>query len=181
MYAFRLLRASYLVQTGSQVNLQAAIHDFRIVSEVATQQNDYAIYMAVSLLEAMGHMRSTASDSLQNVQTALANAWKYQFSVGNIPQLVGLAQFIQIAHSIRRQIPDEMNRMLQELQSTMDATLAEDSWSLTNVSIALPISNHSSAPSIASKDTRAILGIGQDGNESLMLTFISAKDAYAIK
>lgn len=181
VYAFRLLRASYSLQAGSHVDLHAAIQTYRSVSNTATNQKDYAIHMAASLLEAMAHMKTTTPDAMQNVQSALAKAWTNQTNVGKATQLIGVAHFIQVACSMRQGNPGDMQQKLKEMQSMMDATLRDNSWSMTDDAIPLPINQSPGSALIVSEDTRAILGIGEDGRDNLILSFVGARDVYAIK
>jgi hypothetical protein len=181
VYAFRFLRTSFSLSLGGHVDVHAAIGNLRHIAKLASEQQDYAIHMTASLWEAMIYMRSTASDALQNVQAALGKAWTNQLNVGNTTQLLGIAHFIQVACSIRQGIPVDMHQKLKEMQIMMDSTLNDGSWSLTSDSIALPINRTSKSSTTVSADTRSILGIGEDGRDNLMLSFMSAKDAYAIK
>lgn len=181
MYAFRFLRASYSLESGGHTDIHAAVQNLRGVAAVAMQQQDYTIHMAASLLEAMAYMRSTASDATQNIQSALARAWSNQTNVKNATQLIGLAHFIQVACSIREGDPVDMWQKLQRMQAMMDPTLKDGSWSTTSDSLAIPINRMPNSSQTVSQDTRMVLGIGADGRDNLMLSFLSHRDAYSIK
>ena len=137
--------------------------------------------MTASLLEAMAYMKSTASDAVQNVQSALARAWSNQTNVRNATQLIGLAHFVQVACSIRQGNPTDMRQKLQAMQTMMDGMIDDESWSNTSGTIAIPINRTASSSQTVSSDTRMVLGIGEDGRDNLMLSFLSLKDAYSIK
>jgi hypothetical protein len=161
--------------------MYAAIQTYRIVATTAANQQDYAVHMVASLLEAIALLRTTNSDALQNVQSALAKAWTNQLNVGKATQLIGVAHFIQVACSIRQANQKDMQNTLKDMQTMMDAALRENSWSMSDDSVALPLSRSSSSTLIVSEDTRAVLGIGEDGRDNLMMSFVSARDVYAIK
>jgi len=161
--------------------MHAATQCYRSISTIAASQQDYAVHMVASLLEAVTLLRMTTPDAMQNVQSALAKAWTNQLNVGKATQLIGVAHFIQVACSIRQGNPAEMQHKLKDMQTMMDTSLRENTWSTSDDSIALPLSRTSSSSLIVSEDTRAVLGIGEDGRDNLMLSFAGAKDAYAIK
>lgn len=169
------------MESGGHVDIHAAVQNLRGVAAVAMQQQDHTIHMAASLLEAMAYMKSTASDATQNVQSALARAWSNQTNVKNAAQLIGLAHFIQVACSIREGDPTDMWQKLQRMQAMMDPTINDGSWSTTSDTLAIPINRMSNSSQTVSHDTRMVLGIGADGRDNLMLSFLSQKDAYSIK
>ena len=163
------------------MDIHAAVQNLRSITTVATQQQDYTIYMTAYLLEAMAYMKSTASDAVQNVQSALAKAWSYQTKVRNATQLIGLAHFIQVACSIREGNPVGIRDNLQKMQTMMDATIRDGSWSTTSDTLAIPINRTANSSTIVSSDTRMVLGIGEDGRDNLMLSFLNQRDAYSVK
>jgi hypothetical protein len=132
-------------------------------------------------MEAMAYMRSTGPDAVQNVQEALAKAWSNQLSIGNkSPQLIGMAHILQVACSIRQGNPSDMIVKLAEMQKMMDEALHDTTWSTSSDTIAIPINRTPKSSQTVSQDTRMVLGIGEDGRDNLMMSFLSMKDAYAI-
>lgn len=131
-------------------------------------------------MEAMAHLKSSAPEAIEHVQTAIAAAYSYQLDASSrIPQLVGLTHLLDVACSIRQGNPTQMLTRLKALQDFIDAALEDPTWSRSSSVIAIPIgtANHRTS----SPDTRAVLGVGTDGQENLILSFLSKNDAYAVK
>lgn len=155
------------------------MQNLREIAKLSSQQGDRAIYLAVSLIETMVHLRSNGPESIEQAQRSLAAAWKYQLDAGaQIPQLTGLAHILDVVCSIRQGNPVAMLNKLKEMQVMMDSALQDPTWS-TDDTIALPINGRKSSQ-VVSPDTRAIIGIGADGRDNLMMPFLSVKDAYSL-
>jgi hypothetical protein len=69
---------------------------------------------------------------------------------------------------------------LKDMQVMMDEALKDHSWSTSSDVVAIPINRTPKSSHTVSQDTRMILGIGNDGGDQLMMTFLSKKDAYSI-
>ena len=118
---------------------------------------------------------------MEQAQRALAAAWTYQLEVGTrIPQLTVLAHILDVVCSIRQGNPKIMVDKLKEMQTMMDGALKGPTWSNTDDIIAIPINRTKNSSQVVSPDTRAIIGIGGDGRDNLMLSFLSKEDAYSI-
>lgn len=182
VYAMRFLRASYSLQhSGTLSDTHSALTNLRAIANLSSDQSDRAIYMTASLLEAMTHLRNTGADALESAQQAIAQVWTYQLdSTTRIPQLLGLAHILDVACSMRQGSPKVMMKKLGEMQQMMDAALTEGSWSTTSDLIIIPISRRENSSQVVSPDTRMILGIGDDGGDVLMVSFLNQNDAYAI-
>ncbi|KAF4628076.1 hypothetical protein G7Y89_g10079 [Cudoniella acicularis] len=179
VYALRFLRASYALESGNPADSHAAIQNLQKVSELATRQSDRAIHLTASLMEAMIHLRSASPDSTEHVQRAIAAARTYQLDVGrSIPQLNGLSHMIDVTCSIRQGNVHQMLDKLKDLQGMMDECLKDSKW--VDDIIAIPINRTPKSSSTVSHDTRSILGIGQDGRDNLMMSFLNQRDAFAI-
>jgi len=74
----------------------------------------------------------------------------------------------------------EMLAKLKEMQMMMDKALGDNSWGTANDILAIPINRTPKSSHTVSQDTRMILGIGNDGGDNLLMTFLSKKDAYSI-
>jgi hypothetical protein len=159
----------------------AAVQNLRGIASLANQQADHAIHLAASLMEALAHMKSTGPEAVQNIYRAMAAARSNQLTVGSkIPQLVGLAHILDVACSIRQGNPQDMMNKLKEMQTMMDEALNDLTWSISSDIIAIPINRTPKSSQTVSQDTRMILGIGEDGRDNLMMSFLSKKDAYSI-
>ena len=159
----------------------AAVQNLRGIASLANQQADHAIHLAASLMEALAHMKSAGPEAVQNIYRAMAAARSNQLTVGTkILQLVGLAHILDVACSIRQGNPQDMMNKLKEMQTMMDDALNDPTWSISSDIIAIPINRTPKSSQTVSQDTRMILGIGEDGRDNLMMSFLSKKDAYSI-
>lgn len=180
---FRLLRANYSLQSGNPSDHYAAIQNYKAVSALAAQEEDHEIYIAASVMEAIAHFKSPGADALEQVQAAIGAARKYQLEDENVvPQLHGLIRILDVACSLRQcDNPTIITKKTISMQKYMDSVLQNNAWDLTDDFLEIPIIPAESNSYLASSDTRMILGLGVDGRaDSLKLTFLSKKDAYAL-
>ena len=159
----------------------AAIQNLKSIAELATRQRDHAIHLTASLMQAMAYLKTTGPDAIEHIQTAIAGAWSNQMeSSCRIPQLVGLTHILDVASAIRQGNSKVMLTKLMGMQAMMDEALKEPSWSTTSDFVAIPINRTPSSSETVSQDTRMVLGIGNDGGDTLMMSFLNKKDAYSI-
>lgn len=132
-------------------------------------------------MEAMAHLKSTGPEAMEHAQRAIAAVWAYQLDSGNkIPQLLGLAHILDVACSLRQGNPTVMINKLKLMQTMMDAALRDPTWSTTSNTVPIPINRAQNSSHVVSPDTRTILGIGDDGRDNLMVSFLNKKDAFSI-
>ena len=132
-------------------------------------------------MEAMVYLKSTGPESIEQVQRAIAAARTHQLDVGkSIPQLNGLTHIIDVMCSIRQGNPHQMLNKLKEMQATMDQIINDPIWTYHSDVIAIPINRTPKSSQTVSHETRAVLGIGEDGRDNLMMSFLNKRDAYAI-
>lgn len=144
-----------------------------------SKQNDRAIHLTASLMEAMVQLKSAGPDSVEHVQRAIAAARIHQLDVGRtIPQLNALSHIIDVMCSIRQRDFPQMYAKLKDLQGLMDSSTDDPAWS-SDV-IAIPINRTPSSSQTVSHETRSVLGIGPDGGDNLMMSFLQPRDVYAI-
>jgi hypothetical protein len=137
--------------------------------------------MMACLVEAMAHLKSTGAESMEHAQRAIAAVWAYQLdSTTNIPHLLGLAHITDVVCSLRQGNPTVMINKLKLMQTMMDDALRDPTWSTTSNAIAVPINRARNSSQVVSPETRTILGIGNDGRDNLMLSFLNKKDAFSI-
>lgn len=70
---------------------------------------------------------------------------------------------------------------LKLMQKMMDETIKDKTWSYTDNAMAIPIRRTTKSSQIVSGDTRTILGIGEDGGDLLMLSFMGKRDSFAAR
>ena len=119
---------------------------------------------------------------MEQAQRAIAAARTHQFDVAaQLPQLTGLAHILDVVCSIKQGNPTIMMDKLKNMQTMMDGAVKDPAWSSTNDAIAIPINpTKNNSSEVVSRDTRAIIGIGVDGRDTLMLSFLSKKDVFSI-
>lgn len=181
VYAFRFLRATQSLASGTLTDNHAAVHHLRAIAATADQQDDKAICVTASLMEALAYLKTPGPDAVEQVQRQIAAARAHQVDEScRIIQLEGLAHILDVASSIRQGNSANMMQKLKYMQDMMDDTLKDTAWSTSSGIISVPIKRTSKSSSIISQDTRMILGIGNDGGDNLMMTFLNKKDAYSI-
>ncbi|KAE8446148.1 hypothetical protein EG329_012521 [Mollisiaceae sp. DMI_Dod_QoI] len=181
VYALRFLRASHSLASGNLMDNHAAVQNLRAIATVAEQQDDRAIFVTASLIEALAYLKTPSPDAVDQVQRQIAVARAHQTDQScRIPQLAGLTHILDVASSIRQGNSSVMMNKLKDMQCMMDEALKDSTWSTSSDVIAIPIKRTSKSSSIISQDTRMILGIGEDGGDNLMMTFLNKKDAYSI-
>jgi len=127
------------------------------------------------------HLKSTGPESIEQTQRAIAAARTHQLDVGKtIPQLNGLTHIIDVMCSIRQGIPHQMLSKLKDMQTIMDQIINDPTWSYPGDVIAIPINRTPKSSQTVSHETRAVLGIGEDGRDNLMMSFLNKRDAYAL-
>jgi len=133
-------------------------------------------------MEAMAYLKSSGTEALEGAHRALGVIRQFQFqNESKIPQLIGLANIVDVVCSIREGIPNVMLAKLKAMQEVMDVALQDsDTWSRTSDRIAIPINRTPNSSQVVSADTRIILGIGDDGRDNLMLSFVNMRDSYAL-
>lgn len=180
VYAFRFLRASNSLASNHPTDKWK--ENFESITTLAQQQSDRGIWLASCLMEALTHLRNNGPDSIEAAQGAIAAAWSYQTErAGQIPQLIALAHMIDVSCSIQQGSPNATMPKIKQLQKMMDLALKdEEAWGITNESIAIPMSRSTHSSQVVSSDTRTALGIGRDGRDNLMLSFLSKRDAFSI-
>lgn len=169
------------MESSNLADYHAALQNLRSIAKLAGEQNDRAIYMMASLMEAMAHLKSSGPECMEHAQRAIAAVWTYQLDSGSrIPQLLGLAHILDVACSLRQGNPAVMINKLKLMQTMMDEALRDPTWSTTSNVIAIPINRAQNSSQVVSPDTRTILGIGDDGRDNLMMSFLNKKDAFSI-
>jgi hypothetical protein len=170
------------LESGSPVDGNAAVQNLQKVAELAIRQQDRAIHLTASVMEAMVHLRSIGPDSNEAVQRAIAAARTHQLTVGDsIPQLAGLINLIDVMCVIRSGNTHQMLDKLKGMQVVMDRLLKDTKWSSFIDTMAIPINKTPKSSTIVSQETRAVVGVDSDGREVLIMSFLNKKDAFSIR
>ncbi|RKF54103.1 putative cohesin loading factor [Golovinomyces cichoracearum] len=180
VYAFRFLRASHSLACGTFIDSNAAVRNLRVIAALAEQYGDRPIHFLASLMEVTAHLRISGPEASQNLKSSMASVWSHQTNSScYIPPLFVYAHILDLACSIREGDPQEMMTKLQAARNAMDASIRNKDWGSGDI-ISIPIPSSANASRVVSTDTGIILGIGNDGADTLMITFLDQKDAYCI-
>jgi Cohesin loading factor len=177
-YAFRFLRATLSLSMPSHHDFVAAIHHLQKISELARRRGDHAIFAFAAATEALAHLQSSNTDSIDQAQRALAATRQVQLNqdVAGLPQLQVLVQFVDLCCSMRQSNLDQIDQKLSTMQQIMDQTVDDANW-LDNGSILLPL---------APKSVTGITSMGGDivqergGRHVLAVAWLPKKDVYAV-
>ncbi|WQF79779.1 Putative chromatid cohesion factor MAU2 [Colletotrichum destructivum] len=175
VYAFRLLKATFHVHAGSPPDA-AVLDNLRAIATLAGQRGDHAMVVFASLLEGLSVLRTVRPDTIERVQTCLAQATKYQLDPSvQIPQLDVLTLLLDLACSMHQKTPDILIHKLRSLQAKLDANLGSQTWTDLNPEILIPIKKHNVTSATLSDDTSAILraGASDSQHDYIVMTFLN--------
>jgi hypothetical protein len=179
MYAFRFLRVSLSLQAAeSQHELLAALHHLRTISSLAEQQNDVAIVITCATLEAMIHLRSGSSDSVEQVQRAIASARTHQLkpSVVDLTHVWALVDFIDLSCSLLQSDPDQAWTKTAKVQQFMDGLMESSSWS-DDGSFAIPLARPGGT---LLETTNGIFQKSKNGTDCVVFAWLNKRDLYTL-
>ncbi|KAF6819757.1 75k gamma secalin [Colletotrichum sojae] len=175
VYAFRLLKATFHVHAGSPPDA-AVLDNLRAISILAGERGDYAMVVLASLLEGLSVLRTIRSDTIERVQTCLAQAIKYQLDPSvQIPQLDVLTLLLDLACSMHQKSPDILVNKLKSLQAKLDDNHSSATWTELNHEILIPIKKQNAASATLSDDTTAILraGTAEGSHDYVVMSFLN--------
>jgi hypothetical protein len=98
-----------------------------------------------------------------------------------ISQLTAITLILDVVSSYEEGNSDVMLQKLKNMQTMMDSVFRDTNWGMGVESIAIPIRRTPKSSQTVSGDTRMILGIGEDGGDKLMMTFLSKKEAFGLR
>ncbi|KAK1655512.1 cohesin loading factor [Colletotrichum phormii] len=175
VYAFRLLKATFHVHAGSPPDA-AVLDNLRAIAALASERGDNAMVVFASLLEGLSVLRNMRSDTIERVQTCLAQATKFQLDPSvQIPQLDVLTLLLDLACSMHQKTPDILIHKLRTLQAKLDANLGSQTWTDLNPEILIPVKKHNSTSATLSDDTSAIIRSGPTNGQHdyIVMTFLN--------
>ncbi|KAI1391212.1 cohesin loading factor-domain-containing protein [Hypoxylon trugodes] len=180
VYAFRFLKTSIYLQSANPSDTHA-LDNLKAIATLASQQNDRAVFVTASLLEALSLLRTMKDDAIVRIQACIAQALKYQFEDSvRIPQLDTLALMIDLACSLQQKAVHVIMQKLKNLQDHVDSCMNDKSWHHAEMELLLPI--RKSNTHVISQDTSAVLRPGgqDDAYDYLAMSFWSKLEAFAV-
>ena len=177
-YAFRILRARLAVANPSFKDFNAAFHHLQKTEDLARQHGDSAVFMFAATLEALIHLQSPASDSVEQSQNALALARRLQLdtNVETIPQIQVMIQYIDLCSALQQAQYENILQKLSATQETMDAIANNQNWRYDGTFF-LPLSAKSvqGTPLMGSDTLQQ-----QDSQPVLVVNWLPKTDIYSI-
>ena len=179
VYAIRFLRVSFALQDESQHEKTSAISNLRHIAQLAERLGDHAIFVASAAFEAVLHIRSNQSNSIENAQGAIASARKLQLNLDpqQYPQLIAMVICADLACSLRQNQPEQMLEKLQNMQDFVDSMNKSSSWS-DDGTFGIPIHNAPGGSHTA--NTAGIFRKAENGSDLLTLSWLGKKDFYTL-
>lgn len=181
IYAFRFLRVSLSLQIPSHPETSSALQNLHSISALAERQGDKAIYVTCAALEAMVHLRTPGSDSIEQAQRAIASARSLQLetSVKDLGQIVALVDFLDLACSLQHYIPDQALAKMATMQAIMDqAVLPNKDKDMDNGTFTVLLDQSSGGQLTAS--TGGIFQKTADGRDQLTFSWLHRRDLYSL-
>lgn len=180
LYAFRFLKASFYFGLGTPAD-QASIDNLRRIAGVANQRKDYAILVMAVLLEGFAHLRSQKEDWVTKVQMCIAQVSKLQMeNSAHTPQTDILQLLLDLACSLYQKThqisAQKLTALLQKLEELNDSP----DWGEQSGEMLLPINRMPNTLPTVSEDTRAVLRLGNNEIDYLVLSTLGKYEAWAL-
>ena len=135
---------------------------------IATKRCDYGLIVLASVLEGLAHLKAMRPDSLEKVQSCIAQATKNQFEpTARIPMLDILIRLLDLMCSMHDRSQESVHRKLRTLQETIDKA---PSQLLEAGVISIPVKRQPAASQAISVDTAAIVRPASASEETDFLT-----------
>lgn len=178
-YAFRLLRVSLALSSGSHQEFVTAIHNLHRISNLANRNGDKVMSVVAAVIEALAHLQqSTSSDAIEQAQRAVAVARSHQLDdrVRDIPQIGSMIQMVDISCSLLEYDVNQSSQKLQIMQNLMDQRINDSRWR-DDGSFSIPLNSKTAGSSLT--DSGDIMQV-EDGKLTLTLSWLPQHDLYTL-
>ncbi|KAK6856042.1 mitochondrial membrane protein [Apiospora arundinis] len=182
VYVLRLFKASMYLESPNPSDVHA-MENLKAIKELALQRKDHIIFVLASLLEGLGLLKHTKDDSVARIQECIAQCLQYQLDESiHLPQVDILLLMLDFACSLHQQSPGLIAQKLRLLQHRVDESLKDNSWSLSDTQVLLPIKKQAANRQVISADTLAVIRPGQEGDtcDYLVMSFWSKLEAFVM-
>lgn len=182
IYVFRFLRATLSLQTGRTSDANAALHNLRSISRIATERGDHALFTFSSLMEALASLHIPGPESIENVERALAAAHMYQLDPEcKIMPLQALGHTLDVTASLLHQTTEQTLPKLKAMQIMINEAFAETTtWNRRSDTIPIPVNRAKGDAQVTSQDTSGLIKIGQDGRDVILISFLGKSDIWLL-
>lgn len=190
VYAFRFLRISLSLDSGTPHELQNVLSQVESIYTLARGSRDKSISIMASIIEACVHLRIHNTDSIENVQQALANCHANLMSLleSSLAQLQILVSMTDLACSLDPHDTDASKKKMKDMQSLLDRALDEADLEpecggrqpdfSSDGYFHIPIERSKGGTLIT--DTGGIFLSDPDGLEYLRFAWLSKNDIYGL-
>lgn len=179
VYAFRFLRASLSLELSTHQDTLSALSHLKITSSLAADNGDKAIVAVAKIMETMIHMQqSNSTEAFEQSQRSLAEARSCQMdpSVGSLPQLSALMQFLDLCSTLQKFDPSQAISKMKLMQASLESVPGGNLWAEDGTFV-IPIhqTDHSS-----SKSNSGIIRSISDGSLGLTFNWLPREDVYLL-
>lgn len=177
VYAFRFLKVSLALQVSGRAESVSALQQLHAILAHAERRHDRAVYVACNALEAMVHLRSAATDRLEQAQRAIASARSLQLQVSakQLGSFGTLIDLIDIACGIQSGGPDaqKSNALIQSILDPKNDPLRSETGFFT-------VLIERSFGGGLTFDTGGIFRKNSDGKDELVFAWLPSESFKAL-
>ena len=182
IYAFRFLRVLLSSQMSNSGHEHApALQHIKAIQQLAKPLGDDSVYVTSATLEAILHLNSGSSESVEQAQRAIAAARRYQLKPsveGTIDQIWALLDCIDLACGLLQYSPDYATQKVESIQKLLDDQSQKASEWADDGSLLLPL-NKTYDPSTTNESNGAFCRTAS-GQDMLSLSWLSRRDLYCL-
>ncbi|KAI9660287.1 MAG: hypothetical protein M1829_006489 [Trizodia sp. TS-e1964] len=165
---------------SSQADTIAALQSLQKISAISKKRGDRAIFVTSSVIEALAHLRSRSSDSIEQAQRAIATARSFQLEevTSEIPQVLLLVCVIDLACSLTIANISQLKTQLDTLKTMLDQTSGNNNPSETG-SFLIPINSRAGSETSNLGGSNIVIA-GTDGRLYLKFSWLPSADIYSL-
>jgi hypothetical protein len=180
IYALRLLRVTLSMQLPENHEIIVSLQHLKAVISIAKKNEDHAVMVAASALEALVHLRSDSPDYIMNCQESIARAQSSQMRKGSesISQVWAMIYLADLSCALfqceEKQAEEKLERAHAYIKDLVDT---KKTWSVDG-SIAIPLGERS-ASKLSDYSTQIYRRTDQ-GESVLTLRWLDQTSAYTL-
>jgi hypothetical protein len=176
-YAFRFLRVSLTLQLPGRVEVAKALVHLHAIRELAEYRRDRAVYIVSNILEAMVHLRSAATDRVEQAQRAITLARKFQLqlSAEQLGSFGTLLALVDVVCSVHNGAPDNAKSaaLIASAPDEETASLLSDTGNIT-------LAIEQSSGGNLTTDTGGIFRKNAAGYDELVFSWLPREDLHTL-
>lgn len=180
-YAFRFLRVSLTLQARSRWETGSVLSDLATISQLARRQGDSSVALIASVIEAMVYLRAHDTESMSEVQRAIATARGLEQSAGQdvAPQVKVLILMLDLACSLDPYDAARAKTTVAAMQAVLE-TAGRDKSYYMNGNIPITVGKNAQVSGTLAQDSGNIFGKTVSGTDYLAMSWLDAADSFAV-